>query len=59
MLADRGLQCVAVPTVIPGRNTQTPRQFNYALLCALILRPDKKPGITVCRNICCNIVENF
>lgn len=35
-LADRGLQCVAGPTVIPGRNTQAPRQFNYALLCPLI-----------------------
>lgn len=58
-LADQGLQCVAGPTVIPGTNAHAPRQFNYALLCPLILTDDKEPGITVCRNICCNIVENF
>lgn len=50
---------MAGATVIPGRNTQTPRQFNYALLCPLILRADKEAGITVCRNICCNIVKTF
>lgn len=59
MPADRGLQSVAGLAVIPGRNTQQPRQFNYSLLCSLILRPDKKPGINVCRNIRSNIVVNF
>lgn len=68
-IGGRGSSVQRVLTVIPGRNTQAARQFNYAPLCPLIpagkgvavvgVGAIRKRGISACRNICCNIVENF
>lgn len=39
MLVDRGLQCVAGPTVIPGRNTQDAKTVQLRAP----LRPNPQP----------------